>query len=431
MTIASIRRHLPALGLILLLACSVRIVWISFVRPDPTDGRFDDTVWYRGAAHFLSLGEGYVNPFTGTPTAGWPPGYPAFLGGVFKLFGEGTWQTSGANVALAAATIAVVYAIGALLFERRTAIIAAAALAVWPGQVYFSSLTLSEPLFTFLFALCVLLLLLVPGVGAWRGAVVLAFGLAVAAATLTRGQAVVLLPLAAVAWRMSGASWREALGWGFVTSVVLALALTPWVIRNERLLGSPVIISTNVGANLWFGHHEGATGRMDPFDPPRADRALAQPAYEVESDKKAMRKGLAYIVTHPIDEIRLSGAKVRALYEADSTALDWNSRYSDEFYGPPSVAAWLRGLANGYWFAALVLAGAGLAASRTHLRGAIGVLPLTVLAWTAMHILFFGDSRFHYPIVFTFALLGARGLVVLVEAVRRPEASLDRRYAAA
>ncbi len=77
----------------LAVAAIVRIAWILHFHPTPTDGRFDDTAWYRGAAHYFAEGAGYVNPFTNTPTAAWPPGYPVTLGVVFKIFGEGNWTT--------------------------------------------------------------------------------------------------------------------------------------------------------------------------------------------------------------------------------------------------------------------------------------------------------------------------------------------------
>ncbi|MDP9238034.1 MAG: hypothetical protein M3P30_11675 [Chloroflexota bacterium] len=71
----------------------LRLAWLGYVFPDPRDGRFDDTVFYRGAAIGIARGEGYLSPWTGAPTAQWPPGYPAFLGSVFKAFGEGATQT--------------------------------------------------------------------------------------------------------------------------------------------------------------------------------------------------------------------------------------------------------------------------------------------------------------------------------------------------
>lgn len=426
-----IRRQLSGLGLILLTAFLLRLFWIASIQPDPTDGRFDDTAWYRGSAHFFSQGEGYLNPYSGTPTAAWPPGYPAFLGAIFRIFGEGVWQTASANIALAILTVIVIYGIGLLLFDRRTALVAAGAVALWPGQIFFASLTLSEPLFTFLFSLAVLLMLAVPRVSAWRGGMILAFGAVTGLAVFTRGQAVLLIPLALAAWRMSGFRWRPAVGWAMLASAVVVIMLVPWAARNQREIGSPVVVATNFGPNLWIGNHTGSTGRMNipEVEPPQASRAgLTQGEYEIKTSNLALRKGLRYIFTHPTREVELAGIKVRAMYEADSTALDWNAAYHSDFYSSQSLEEGLRSLANGYWFAILILSVAGLIASRSRLNGPLGVLPMLVLSWTAFHLLFFGDSRFHYPIVFAFALMGSRGLVVVFDALRHPQAIARKRY---
>jgi 4-amino-4-deoxy-L-arabinose transferase-like glycosyltransferase len=434
LTRTQLRRHATALGLILVCAVLVRVAWLAYVHPNPTDGRFDDTVWYRGAAHYFANGDGYVNPFTATPTAAWPPGYPVVLGVVFKMFGEGIWSTYALNVALGVLTVGVVYAIGVAMFDRRTAIIAALVMAFWPGQVYFSSLTLSEPLFTFLFATAVLLIVVAARQTAARGPLVITFGLVTGLAMLTRGQAGLLLPFALLAWRAMGWRWRPALGWAMLAALVAGVVLAPWVARNQRELGSPVIIATNMGPNVWIGNHAGASGRMriaEP-EPPLPDRGnLTQPEFEVKADRLALRKGLAYLFTHPTAEWRLSGAKIRAMYESDATALDWNAGFKPGFYASDSVDAWLRGAANAFWFAALALSLLGLLGSRIRPGEVVVLLPALVLIWTAGHLLFFGDARFHYPIVFALSLLAARGIVVLFEAVRRPQASLSRRYARA
>jgi 4-amino-4-deoxy-L-arabinose transferase-like glycosyltransferase len=412
----------------------VRIAWALWVHPDPTDGRFDDTAWYRIAAHYFANGDGYVNPFTGTPTAAWPPGYPVSLGTLFSAFGEGLVQTYGANIALAGLTVAVTYAIGLRLFDRRTATVAAAAMAVWPGQVYFASLTLSEPLFTLLFAFAFLLMVLVPDAGRWRRPLIMLFGAATAAATLTRGQALLLLPLALLAWGMAGYRWRPAIAWVMLAAFVTGVLIAPWVVRNQHQLGSPVLIATNFGPNLWIGNHAGASGRMRiaEAEPPQPERgALTQPEFEVKADRLALRKGLAYMFTHPTAELQLAGTKVRAMYESDATALDWNAGYQRGFYASESTEESLRGMANAFWFGALACAGIGLLASRARLTDLAGILPVTVLLWTATHLLFFGDARFHYPVVFAIALLGARGAVFAFEALRRPERNLGEEYAAA
>ncbi len=434
MGIDRVRRHIPALGLILGSALVVRVLWVALVHPDPAaDGRFDDTVWYYYAAKYFANGDGYVNPFSGTPTAGWPPGYPVFLGTVFAWFGAGIWQAYAANIALAMATAGTVYALGLRLFDQRTALVAAMAIAVWPGQVYFSSLSLSEPLFTLLFLLAVLLIVLAPSAGTLQGLTIMGFGCVLGLAVLTRGQAAILLPIAVVWWIIAGLQWRPAMAWGVLAACIVVVMLAPWVARNEQKLGSPVIIATNLGANLWIGHHDGASGRMAidaPIPLPNRE-GLTQPEYEVAGNDLALRKGLRYMLTHPGHEVTLSITKIRAMYESDATALDWNSGYTRNYYASADVERFLRGLANGFWFAALALSAVGLLAARDRLRGPMLLLPLLVVAWTLTHLLFFGDSRFHYPIVFVFALMGARGLVAVYDALRRPLPHLAAGYAEA
>jgi hypothetical protein len=427
---ASIRRHLPALGLLLILTLATRLAWLGFVHPNPNDGRFDDTAWYYNSAALMAHGRGYISPYAGTPTAAWPPGYPAFLAAVFKAFGVGLTQAYVANVVLAVLTVGAVYCIGLLLFERRTALIGAAAMALWPGQVVFVSLALSEILFSLLLVVAILLVLLLPRAGTSRGPLAIAFGIATAAAALTRGQALMLLPLAPVIWALSGLRWRRAIGWGILAASVTAVLLVPWVARNQRQLDSPVLIATNLGGNLWLGNHAGSQGRMQTAQPiPLVSRVgITEPQYEVKNNSILLHKALAYMSTHPVNEVRLAALKLRALYESDATGLDWNTAY--DVHGNLGAAdGWLRGLANGFWFAAIGLAGVGLIADRARLRGALAALPLTLLLWTGVHLIFFGDSRFHFPVTFIIALLAARGVVAVYAMIPRRLPSFGRRYA--
>ena len=76
------------LGAILLLALVLRLAWIAYAHPNPNDGRFDDTLFYDHAAQSLAAGKGFLG-FFNAQTAGWPPGYPLLLAGIYKAFGQG------------------------------------------------------------------------------------------------------------------------------------------------------------------------------------------------------------------------------------------------------------------------------------------------------------------------------------------------------
>ncbi len=135
--------HRPDLWLaiaIVLLAFGLRLAWALYSKADPTDGRFDDSMSY----HLMAIGIGdnlhYVNPFTGLPTAAWPPGYPTFLAGIYSLIGVSVEGARIAQAVLGALTVGAVYVLGRQLFDRAAALLAALLLAVMPGQIFFAGI---------------------------------------------------------------------------------------------------------------------------------------------------------------------------------------------------------------------------------------------------------------------------------------------------
>ena len=66
------------------LALALRVTWVLTI--DRKGFAFNDALMYHSTAENLSEGHGYV-PFTGGPTARWPPGFSTVLGGLYWLFG--------------------------------------------------------------------------------------------------------------------------------------------------------------------------------------------------------------------------------------------------------------------------------------------------------------------------------------------------------
>src|SRR3990172_5726689 len=130
------RGHLLALALIVLLAVGLRIAWVAYINVDPTDGRFDDSLFYHEFARSLSDGRGYVNPLSGEPSANWPPAYSALLSSVYFVFGPKIIAAKALNIALAAAAVLLTYALGARLFDRRVGLLGALVVALLPSHVY-------------------------------------------------------------------------------------------------------------------------------------------------------------------------------------------------------------------------------------------------------------------------------------------------------
>ncbi|MGB6838278.1 MAG: glycosyltransferase family 39 protein [Dehalococcoidia bacterium] len=407
---------------IVALAVLLRAVWVSYAVVDPLDGRFDDSVFYHNMGAMLARGEGYNNPWSGLPTAAWPPGYPFFLAGLYSLFEPNLLAAKLANVFLGAATCALLYLLGLHLFDRWSARLGAALLAVFPGQVVFASLIWAETLFTFVFLLgllCILFAARRPSTFG-RGWPLMA-GLLFGVAALIRGQGLLLLLIALLFWGLTSGRWLRALRWTAAAAVVAVALLIPWGVRNYLAMDSVVLISTSTGGNFWMGHHEGATGRgilTDAEIPGHEHGPLDGPGGEVDINEAGLREGLKFMVTHPLDELRLAGLKIRWLYGHDVVGLNLNEDFGFRAFMNDTLRAVLRPLSNVFFAAVLAAAGFSLLHwLREKVTGPL--LPvLTIAVWTMGHVAFFGEPRFHFPIMPAFCLLAGWAVVSTLAAMR-------------
>lgn len=440
----ALRSHAGQVALVVGLAFALRLAWAFLTRWHPLPD--DDAYRYDFIARALAGGRGYIH-LTGDPTAFWPPGYPVLLATAYVLFGQHVIVGQLLNVAFGTATVWLVYLIGRRLFGHPTALLGAGIVACFPSLIFFTGVTLSEIAFTFWALLGVWLLIveadLSPSPSPARGGehpvtavhlrtssfeprailVLLFAGVVLGMAALTRGQAL-LLPLVLVPfWLRSGAGWGHIAGRLAVLAVGMALIVTPWTVRNAVQLGSPVLISTNAGVDFWIGHHDSATGNFD-FAVPIviAHPELSSAHREVRANSDGFRKGAKYAVTHPAQEFVLPFKKFFWLYYNDREGLRWNEEHGGQNFLPGPLREGLIALSNVYYFA---LAGVVVLGVRrwfsTRDPGRLLLISLVVY-WTAIHLVFFGNPRFHAPIMPIVALLGALALLPQP----RPESAATR-----
>jgi 4-amino-4-deoxy-L-arabinose transferase-like glycosyltransferase len=361
-----------------------------------------------------------VNPWTEANTAQWPPGYTFLLAALYWLFGPNVAVAWGADIVLGALTCVAVYILGCLMLSQRAGAIAGILLAIFPGHVFFSSLLLSEILFTFLVVVAMVLILRVGQQGADSSmlSVILA-GLAVGAAALVRGQGLLLIIVAALFWWLYTADWARALQWATIVMLTAVVVIIPWSIRNYIAMNSFVFISTNDGVNLYIGNNELAAGGF-MFDvewwivEQYAD--LPPPEKEVAVSNAALREGLRFMFTHPGKELQLAGSKLRALYEEDGYGLRLSS--APEVGKPVRCIDLIGNVANGFYFTVLTVSAGGLLYWARRRRSAVALPLLVVGVFTAGQLIFFSVSRFHFPMLPSFCLLAAVGLAWGVEHTR-------------
>lgn len=409
-------------------ALAVRLAWIAFMDdglhnitlpslddrgPAYTelliDKLTDDQAYHVRSAQYLAEGQGYRQPFSESPTARWPPGYPLILATLFAAVGPSLLAAQLLNAVLGAVSVALVYLLGARLFDRPVGLTAAALLALFPGQVFFSGLFMTEVVFTagLLALLCLTLARLSPHQHVslrW----LVAAGLAIGGLAMVRGEAALLAVVLAVYWLVRGVPWRRVLAHTALVVGAMAAVFVPWTVRNVLQLDAPVIYTTISGGALIQGHAEGAGGGLEQeiYNDLRARYAdRPEPERQVAENNAGIRDSLEFMVTHPLDELRLIPAKLYHLYEADPGGRTWAQfkRFGVEHENV------LQRLGNGYYFFVLSLAVFAIATGPRRLfRGDRLILALVVLAWCFLFgFVYVGDGRYHFALIPLLCLFAA------------------------
>jgi 4-amino-4-deoxy-L-arabinose transferase-like glycosyltransferase len=215
-------------------------------------------------ANLLADGKGYIQPFLyqaegiARASADKPPLYPFLEAGV-SLLGGRTWAWHQLVGCVAGTgTVAVVGLVGRRAAGPRAGLIAAGLAAGYPLLVAADGSLRSESVYALCIALVLLAALRYRDAPSARAAALL--GVAVAAAALTRGEALALLVLLALplcGWRRAG-----------VAALACVVVLAPWLARCWIVFDRPVLISTNVGgllagANCDTTYHGALIGQWD------------------------------------------------------------------------------------------------------------------------------------------------------------------------
>ena len=412
--------------------------WRSYGLPSG----LSDPFLYHGYGLRIAAGRGYRS-LVEDLTAYYPPGYPYLLGGLYKLadivgLDDHLDLVVGLTQSLlwAVAAMAVVLT-GRWAFGSRSGptvgIAAGLIVACWPNLVTYAGAWLSESLFVALFAVAVAALTFAaaqtpmtppaqtpevrPATGPWSWP---------------------RCPSVPPRWcgprSSSGSRWLPPPGWWEVSvgggqlalaaavSVGVAVFVVPWAVRNDRVFGEPVLVSTNGGDNLCIGFHPGARGSFHYLPDYCNTGEFWNDGREAELRRNDDTRELAleFIRDEPLALPWLSVRKLFYTYRSDDDGLVANESYGDG--GGPRR---LRGGGSGSrcptwptapsWLAAVV----GLVvAARRCWSGRGNAAQLALLGLTAagivVPVLFFGDPRFKVPSTPLFAIFAGLGVATVL-----------------
>lgn len=256
---ASTRR--PVWLWMLLVALLLRVALLPFPNFQNLMDPANRTSWEQGnVAEALLAGQGFGSPFASTqPSAIMPPVYPLIVAVFFHLFGVHTAHSILAigvfDCLINSLACIPLFLLARNSFGGRVALWAGWTWAFFPYGIYFAAgwAWSTHLLLVFLYWLLYLAQELerTPSLGIWAG-----FGLLAGCAGLTEPSIllVVAFLLAFAAWRIAdaGKHWLQP---ALVASLVLAVVLAPWLVRDEIVFHRFIPMRDSMGLELWMGNN--------------------------------------------------------------------------------------------------------------------------------------------------------------------------------
>ncbi len=375
------------LALIVGVALAIRVVWVLVFQTPPGS----DAATYDGLGWRLAQGKGYVNA-DGNSTAFLPVGYPAFLAGIYSVFGH-SWTAAGiANALLGTISVALTYRLAREVLSSRLSLIAAGAVAFLPSHIIsFMSVLRNEMLHTALVLAALIAVCHLARHPNWKNAVL--FGVVVGIGVYVRPILLLFPAVAALLIIVRGVTIRKSVGLAGITLLVVLLTILPWTARNFVVMNAPILTSTNGGALFWMGNGLGATGEHRNISEGRFSDFT-----ELDWHREGYRLGLEHIANHPNQWFALLPIKFFHLWASDRYNID--PSIIPESYRAAVPALWV--VAQAYW--TIIVLGATLAAISRPILGywlkfPAVLFPLTLLYWTAFHMMFHGEGRYHIQMI--------------------------------
>lgn len=354
------------------------------------------------------------------------PLYPYFLAAIHHLLGSDLWAVRLTQAVLGSASTVLLALAGRRFFDRRTGLVAGGLLALYGPAIYFDGLVQKCVLDGLFMSALLVTLGELAARRTWRWA--LATGLVLGGFALTRENALVLPPLAAL-WLVVGCGAERPrhrlLGLAALCGGV-ALVLVPIGLRNQALGGSFLPTTAQAGPNFFIGNNPAADGRYRPLRPGRgtaqyerrdatalAERAVGRELTPASVSRYWFGQSAAYIRSDPLGWSGLLARKALLVWHAGEI-MD-----SDSIEAYVDASFLLRTLDRVLNFGVLLpLALVGAWATRNEWRR-LWILYAVVLALAGAVALFYVMARYRYPLVPPLALFAAAGLVALERWVQR------------
>lgn len=398
-------------------ALGLRVVY-AWLATGPHALPYGDSVDYDTLAWRLATGHGYaLGPDAAPyPTAFRPPALPWLTSLVYALLGHRFFAGVLLQCVIGALVPLLLVELGRHLFSRGVGVIAGWLAAIHPLLVFFSGYLLTET--TFVVAVLVAMLATVSWIKTPRPLRAVGAGLLWGAAALARPTALLLPALVALwAWAPLGliVTPRDRLRQVAFLLAGLAIAIAPWTLRNAVVMHAFVPVTTGGGKALLDSNNDivwndpllrgGALSVVTREPYASRLRGLPEPA----ADRACGRMAREFLAAHAPDWPAMAAAKLARFWRLDAeTATSGSWRRAGGVLD--ALVRWADPLR--VW--SLLTWPFAIGGLVVMLRGARrfyqALVPLTVLYFVLLAIVYWGALRTRLPAEPFLVLLSAAGV---------------------
>lgn len=383
--------HLPLkvfLALVTVTGFLLRIAVLSLIKFLPVHDELVDTAGEQGTHVFFEA------------TAMYPPGHPYFNKAVRFLAGEHEIGLILAYSIIGVLCCVWVYLIGKKIFDERVGRIAALIMMAFPSWLIYGY---TEYDILLAFGVLTVVGLFVQVEPAKHSTKRLAMiGLVIGLTCLVKPIYLIMPFLLAVLYFLHDVSVNRCIGRALLLTCVAGVVIAPWTIRNYIVMNRFVLISNNMGYNLYNANNPNATGLPH-----------WQPLFENEVDEYTMNKNRlrlawAFIRQNPERFLQLALWRIPYTWGSDSAFV------SNEYNGKISmfVMNLIRGICQTYYISVILLWALGLYFVRRETLSSparlfLGFFPVYV--WF-LHLIFEAHPQHHISVLPFIAVFAALSL---------------------
>lgn len=298
----------------------VRVAVMIVLRSWEFDDEFSFGYEVGWLGRWLAQGQGFSLDGE-TPSAKFPPLYPLLVGAFFYVFGVyakgaaiGLFLFQSACSAVAAVSLAI---LGNHLFGRTAGLIAGFAWAFYPGSIVYSVINIWYSELAVMLVLLAIIIAVTTNDFPTIGRVAFLGGLSglIVLVDSTMSFYLPLLLLGTLFARKVKLSRLVVLVivWGITAGVMVS----PWMVRNSLVLGSPRLVKSNAGEALFTGNNPFSSGANDRAEIRQAFAALDQEELEYYKSQSEIvyynyvrNKALEWIRAHPMQFLHLTALRI-------------------------------------------------------------------------------------------------------------------------